>query len=101
MDRLMSARNNVDMRRPIVSSQRKELKALDKRAGRHAKSDSRMFGSSLADVFSTPSYDCRLIGSDQNPEFAVTRRRARPTDMEKAPLCPPCRPYRICVSLLP
>ena len=30
----------------------------------------RMFGSTLADVFSTPAYDCRLIGSDEMPEFA-------------------------------
>jgi hypothetical protein len=34
-----------------------------------------MFGSSLADVFSAPAYDCRVVGSDQKPEFAVTRLR--------------------------
>jgi hypothetical protein len=46
------------MNRPSVPSQRKELKAIDQRAGRNPQSHSRMFGSSLADVFSTPAYDC-------------------------------------------
>ena len=89
------------MSRPIISSQRKEEKALDKRVGPRAKSDLRMFGSSLADVFSTPAYDCRLVGSDQRPEFAVTRLRSGPREMEKAPMYPPDQAILICVSLTP
>lgn len=43
-----------------------------------------MFGSSLADVFKTPAYDCRAVGLDQKPEFAITRLRSGPREMEKA-----------------
>ena len=64
-------------------------------------SDARMFGSSLADVFSTPAYDCKLVGSDQKPEFAVTRLRSGPREMEKAPTYPPDQAILICVSLTP
>jgi AraC family transcriptional regulator len=66
-----------------------------------AKSDALMFGSSLADVFSAPAYDCRAIGSDRTLEFAVTRLRSGPRDMEKAPVYPPDRAVLICVSLTP
>ncbi len=61
----------------------------------------RMFGSSLADVFSSPAYDCRVVGSDQKPEFAVTRLRSGPREMEKAPVYPPDEAILICVSLTP
>ena len=61
----------------------------------------RMFGSSLADVFSTPAYDCRVVGPDQKPEFAVTRLRSGPREMEKAPVYPPDQAILICVSLTP
>jgi hypothetical protein len=54
------------------------------RAVRLAKSDPLMFGSSLADVFSAPAYDCRVFGQEQKPEFAVTRLRSGPREMEKA-----------------
>jgi len=60
-----------------------------------------MFGSPLADVFSTPAYDCRVVGSDQKPEFAVTRLRSGPREMEKAPIYPPDQAILICVSLTP
>jgi len=89
------------MSRSIISSQRKVNVALDKRSVRHAKSGPRMFGSALADVFSTPAYDCRLVGSDQRPEFAVTRLRSGPREMEKAPTYPPDQAILICVSLAP
>lgn len=36
----------------------------------------RMFGGSLADIFRTPAYDCRALGSDQKTQFAVTRLRS-------------------------
>src|SRR5580658_3181853 len=61
----------------------------------------RMFGPSLADVFSSPAYDCRVAGSDQKPEFAVTRLRSGPREMEKAPVYPPDQAILICVSLTP
>ena len=61
----------------------------------------RMFGASLADVFRTPVYDCRVVGSDQKPEFAVTRLRSGPRDMEKAPIYPPDQALLICVALTP
>ena len=66
-----------------------------------AKSDARMFGESLADVFRTPAYDCRALGSDQKPEFAVTRLRSGPRDLEQAPAYPPDQAVLICVSLAP
>jgi AraC family transcriptional regulator len=92
---------NVDMNRPIISSQQKELKTHEKRAGFNPKSDSRLFGSSLADVFSTPAYDCRLISSDQRPEFAIARLRSGLREMEKAPMYPPDQAILICVALTP
>jgi len=62
--------------------------------------DMRMFGSSLADVFNTPAYDCRL-SSEQKSVFAVTRLRSGPREMEKAPVYPPDEAILICVSLTP
>jgi AraC family transcriptional regulator len=88
------------MSRPVVSPQLKE-DALDSRVVRYPRSDVRMFGSSLADVFSTPEYDCRAVGSDQKPEFAVTRLRSGPREMEKTPTYPPDQAILICVSLTP
>jgi AraC family transcriptional regulator len=93
--------HNVEMSRPVVLPQRKAEETLDKRAVPRAKSGARMFGSSLADVFSTPAYDCRVVGSDQKPEFAVTRLRSGPREMEKAPIYPPDQAILICVSLTP
>ena len=66
-----------------------------------AKSDPLMFGSSLADVFSAPAYDCRVLGREQKPEFAVTRLRSGPREMEKAPQYPADNAILICVSLTP
>jgi AraC family transcriptional regulator len=60
-----------------------------------------MFGSSLADVFRTPAYDCTAVGRDQRPEFAVTRIRSGPREMDKAPAYPPDEAILICVSLTP
>ena len=68
---------------------------------RLAKSDPVMFGSSLADVFSAPAYDCRVLGQEQKPEFAVTRLRSGPREMEKAPQYPADNAILICVSLTP
>lgn len=60
-----------------------------------------MFGSSLADVFNSPAYDCRAVGPDQKPEFAVTRLRSGPREMEQAPVYPADQAILICVSLIP
>jgi AraC family transcriptional regulator len=88
VDRLPIKHNNPAMSRPI-SPIRPKTK------------EPRMFGSSLADVFSTPAYDCQLIGSDHRPEFAVTRLRSGPREMEKAPIYPTDQAILICVSLTP
>ena len=84
------------MSRPVVS-----LRQNGESMIRHAKSDSLMFGSSLADVFRTPDYDCRVVDANQKPEFAVTRIRSGPRKMEKAPAYPPDKAVLICVSLTP
>jgi AraC-like DNA-binding protein len=60
-----------------------------------------MYGRSLAEVFRTPDYDCRVAGEDGKPEFAVTRLRSAPTIEEKAPEYPPDNAVLICVSLTP
>jgi AraC family transcriptional regulator len=70
-------------------------------SGQKPKSGTLMFGSSLADVFSTPAYDCRVVGSNQKPEFAVTRLCSGPREMEKAPAYPSDQAILICVALTP
>ena len=92
--------HNGDMSRTVVSPQRKG-ETIDNRAVRPLKPSARMFGSSLAEVFSTPAYDCRAVGPHQKPEFAVTRLRSGPREMEKAPTYPPDQAILICVSLSP
>jgi AraC family transcriptional regulator len=64
-------------------------------------SGSRMFGSTLADVFSVPDYHCVLNGSSDKPEFAVTRLRSDPRPVEKAPAYPADDAFLVCVSLTP
>ena len=89
------------MSRPVVLPRGTGGQERNIQAVHYAKSDALMFGSSLADVFRTPNYDCRVVGSDQKPEFAVTRLRSGPRDMEKAPAYPPDQAVLICVSLTP
>jgi AraC family transcriptional regulator len=89
------------MGRPVVSPRQRTAEVRNNRALRQPKSDALMFGASLADVFKTPAYDCRAVGSDQEPEFAVTRLCSGPRDMEKAPVYPPDEAVLICVSLTP
>jgi hypothetical protein len=60
-----------------------------------------MFGSSLAEIFSAPDYDCRLEGSHEKPEFAVTRLRSGPRPVEEAPAYPADDALLVCVSLTP
>jgi AraC family transcriptional regulator len=61
----------------------------------------RMFGSTLAEVFSTPDYDCRLEGPHEKPEFAVTRLRSGARPAEKAPAYPADDALLVCVALTP
>ena len=71
------------------------------RASVEARQNVAMFGASLAEAFRAPAYDCRVVGSDDRPEFAVTRIRSGPREMEMAPAYPPDRAVLICVSLTP
>src|SRR5580658_5189955 len=64
-------------------------------------SGSRLFGSTLADVFSAPDYQCVLKGLRDKPEFAVTRLRSGPRPVEKAPAYPADDAFLVCVSLAP
>src|SRR5579862_8169135 len=93
--------HNIGMTRPVVLPRQTGEAIRGNGAVRHAKPDARMFGSSLADVFKVPAYDCRAVGPDQRPEFAVTRLRSGPRDMEKAPVYPPDQALLICVALTP
>lgn len=53
-------------------------------------------------TFSTaPLTIFRLVGSDQRPDFAITRLRSGPRELEKAPIYPPDQAILICVSLTP
>ena len=61
----------------------------------------RMFGPTLAQVFSAPDYDCRLQGPQEKPEFGVTRLRSGPMPMGKAPAYPADDALLVCVSLTP
>lgn len=92
---------DVRVSQPVVLPRGALLQERKIQAVRHAKPDAPMFGSSLADVFRTPAYDCKAVGPDQKPEFAVTRLRSGPRDIEKAPAYPPDRAVLICVSLTP
>src|ERR1700732_561444 len=89
------------MSRSIVTPRQRTEAIRGSGAVHHAESDALMFGSSLADVFRVPAYDCRTVGPDQKPEFAVTPLRLGPPEMEKEPVYPPDPAALICVSLSP
>ena len=55
----------------------------------------------MAEIFSAPDYDCRLEGSHEKPDFAVTRLRSGPRPAEKAPAYPADDALLVCVSLTP
>ena len=84
------------MSRPVVSPRQAGVSVVN-----HVNSETLMLGSSLAGVFRTPDYDCRVVDANQRPEFAVTRLRSGPREMEKAPAYPPDKAVLICVSLTP
>jgi len=68
---------------------------------RRRNSSGRMFGATLAEVFSAPAYDCKLEGSHEKPDFAVTRLRSGPMPTDKAPAYPADDALLVCVSLTP
>jgi hypothetical protein len=51
--------------------------------------------------FCAPDYDCRLAGSHEKPDFAVTRLRSGPMPTDKAPAYPADDALLVCVSLTP
>jgi len=75
--------------------------SLNRSAAGHQNPVTRLFGSSLAEIFSAPDYDCRLDGRHEKPEFAVTRLRSGPRPVEKAPAYPADDALLVCVSLTP
>src|SRR5438445_32500 len=89
------------MSRPILLPSGEDRVLWNSQHGGKAQEGSLMFGSSLADVFRTPDYDCRVVDANQRPEFAVTRLRSGPREMEKAPAYLPDKAVLICVSLTP
>ena len=74
---------------------------MNRSAAGHQKPLPRMYGLSLAEIFSAPDYNCRLEGSYEKPEFAVTRLRSGPRPAEKAPAYPADDAVLVCVSLTP
>ena len=58
--------HNDPMSRPVVSPKPRPEDLQDIRAVQRAKPDALMFGSSLAEVFSVPAYDCKAVGPDQS-----------------------------------
>src|SRR5690349_22688474 len=70
----------MDMSQLVVSPGTEERKASVTQTALHANPGRRMFGASLADVFRAPDYDCRLVGSDERPTFAITRLRSSPRE---------------------
>src|SRR6202142_979141 len=61
----------------------------------------RFYGANLAEVFRTPLYDCSLKNVCGVPDFALTRLRGGPMEMQRAPAYPEDRAVLICVALAP
>jgi AraC family transcriptional regulator len=61
----------------------------------------RFYGANLAEVFRTPLYDCSLKNVCGVPDFALTRLKSGPMEMQRAPAYPEDRAILICVALAP
>ena len=61
----------------------------------------KFYGANLAEVFRTPLYDCSLKNVCGVPDFALTRLRGGPMEMQRAPAYPEDRAILICVALAP
>jgi AraC-like DNA-binding protein len=63
--------------------------------------DRKFYGATLAVVFRTPLYDCSLKNMCGLPDFALTRLKGGPMEMQQAPPYPEDRAILICVALAP
>jgi len=61
----------------------------------------KFYGANLAEVFRTPLYDCSLKNVCGVPDFALTRLKGGPMEMQRAPAYPEDRAILICVALAP
>jgi AraC-like DNA-binding protein len=61
----------------------------------------KFYGANLADVFRTPLYDCSLNNASGVSDFALTRLKGGPMEMQQAPAYPEDRAILICVALAP
>jgi AraC family transcriptional regulator len=61
----------------------------------------KLYGANLAEVFRTPLYDCSLKNVCGMPDFALTRLKGGPMEMQRAPAYPEDRAILICVALAP
>ncbi len=61
----------------------------------------KFYGDNLAEVFRAPLYDCSLKNECGVPDFALTRLKGRPMEMQRAPAYPEDRAVLICVALAP
>ena len=61
----------------------------------------KFYGANLAEVFRTPAYDCSLRNECGVPDFALTRLKGGPMEMQQAPAYPEDRAVLICVALAP
>jgi len=61
----------------------------------------KFYGANLAEVFRTPLYDCSLKNACGVPDFALTRLKGGPMEMQRAPAYPEDRAILICVALAP
>src|SRR5580704_15853089 len=63
--------------------------------------DRKFYGANLAEVFRTPLYDCSLKNVSGVPDFALTRLKGGPMEIQRAPSYPEDRAVLICVALAP
>jgi AraC-like DNA-binding protein len=63
--------------------------------------DRKFYGANLAEVFRTPLYDCSLKNASGVPDFALTRLKGGPMEMQRAPAYPEDQAILICVALAP
>lgn len=59
------------------------------------------YGASLAEVFTTPEYDCSIKDERGTPNFALTRLRGGAMPLQRAPAYPPDQALLVCVALTP
>jgi AraC family transcriptional regulator len=61
----------------------------------------KLYGASLAEVFSTPQYDCSIKDERGVPNFALTRLRGGAMELQRAPAYPQDQAVLVCVALAP